>query len=120
MILAIRTDQPEATIRFGDQTKTWLAGRKLSQELLPAIKKLVGDWSKITGIVVFEGPGSFTGLRIGITVANTLGYGLNVPIVGTEGADWMASGANRLASSENDHEITPVYGAQPNISKPRH
>lgn len=118
MILAIRTDQPQATIQFGDKTKTWLAGRKLSQELLPEIKSLVGDYAKLTGIVVFQGPGSFTGLRIGITVANTLAHGLNIPIVAAEGDDWIKQGASRLTRGDNDGQVMPHYGAEPNITKP--
>ncbi len=119
MILAIRTDQPMATIQFGDRVKTWEAGRQLSQQLLPEIKKLVGNWTKVSGIVVFAGPGSFTGLRIGITVANALAYGLKVPIVGSSGESWIKEGSLRLESGDDDHQVTPVYGSEPNITKPR-
>ena len=41
-----------------------------------------GDREAITGIVVVQGPGSFTGLRIGIATAQSLGFALGVPVTG--------------------------------------
>ena len=69
-----------------------------SQVLLPMIEKIlkqaltsevpayptsevqVGMWQKIKGIEVETGPGSFTGLRVGVSVANALGFALNIPV----------------------------------------
>lgn len=57
-----------------------------SQAVLPLIEELTGDasiqLSDITGITVGEGPGSFTGLRVGLAVANMLGVLLKVPVNG--------------------------------------
>jgi len=39
------------------------------------------SWADIQGLVCFQGPGSFTGLRIGLTVANALSYSYNLPVV---------------------------------------
>lgn len=57
-----------------------------SQVLLPLILKLL-DRGKIVfknlkSIEVETGPGSFTGLRVGVSVANALGYTLNIPANG--------------------------------------
>jgi tRNA threonylcarbamoyladenosine biosynthesis protein TsaB len=70
----------------------------------------------IQGIVVFKGPGSFTGLRIGITVANALAYSLNVPIVSDEEADWLQTGIQRLMAGESEPVALPEYGAAPHIT----
>ena len=57
-----------------------------SQVLLPLISKLL-DREKMTfkdlnGIEVETGPGSFTGLRVGVSVANALGFSLSIPVNG--------------------------------------
>lgn len=57
-----------------------------SQRLLPSIDELLKKESisieKITEIEVNTGSGSFTGLRVGVSVANTLGWALGVPVNG--------------------------------------
>ena len=50
-------------------------------ELLKKKKKKIED---ITGIEVNTGPGSFTGLRVGVSVAQTLGWVLGVPVNGKD------------------------------------
>lgn len=57
-----------------------------SQVLLPLIIKILKknklDFKDLSGIEVNEGPGSFTGLRVGASVAQALGYTLNIPVNG--------------------------------------
>lgn len=57
-----------------------------SVQLMPEIQKLFEqsqvDKQEITDIVVAEGPGSYTGLRIGVTVAKTLAYALQTRLYG--------------------------------------
>lgn len=57
-----------------------------SQVLLPLINKILDvnklDTSYLTDIEVEIGPGSFTGLRVGVSVANALGYALGIPVNG--------------------------------------
>lgn len=125
MILTLRTDNPEAEIGLYNgeiqlSYYTWHADRKLATELLGVIrdelKKQKADWSEITGVVAYEGPGSFTGLRIGITVADSIAYGNGIPIVGAQGDDWIATGIKRLAAGETDRLVLPHYGAEANIT----
>lgn len=60
-----------------------------SQVLLPLIVKILkknkADFKDITEIKVNPGPGSFTGTRVGVAVANTMGYALNIPVNGKKG-----------------------------------
>lgn len=57
-----------------------------SQVLLPLIIKLlqhqVLDFSDLSGVEVRRGPGSFTGLRVGASVAQALGFALGIPVNG--------------------------------------
>jgi tRNA threonylcarbamoyladenosine biosynthesis protein TsaB len=103
--------------------REWLAERQLAHGLLGYLKETLAvydvSWQDLQGIGVFEGPGSFTGLRIGMTVCNTLADSLGVPIVGARGDNWQQDCLNRLASGENDSIVLPFYGAEANITKPR-
>ena len=55
-----------------------------SQAVLPLIDKLLKnnhlELSDLEEITVFEGPGSFTGLRVGVSIANALGFLLQIPV----------------------------------------
>lgn len=129
MILTLRTDSPVAHIglyaKDGRQLSnhTWQADRQLARDLLGVIEtqlaKNAASFATLSGIVVFEGPGSFTGLRIGLTVANTLAYAQNIPIVGAQGDDWIALGLAALQKGKNARIVLPHYGGEPNITQPK-
>ena len=57
-------------------------GRGHAEALMTAVAALVGDGPPPTAIIVDIGPGSFTGLRIGIAAARALGLAWNVPVTG--------------------------------------
>ena len=126
IILTIRTDNPEAEIGlFDSQTRlayeTWQAHRELSNTIHQKIKDLLAGQHKafkdIQGIVCLQGPGSFTGLRIGLTVADGFAYGLDIPIVATQGKDWIEQGIKRLEKGENERIALPHYGAPVHITQ---
>ena len=127
MILLIDTASPLCRLTFVDGVNQyaaeWEAGRGLALGLLGYIEtelqKQHKDFQDITGIGVFQGPGSFTGLRIGLTVANTLADALSIPIVGSVGEDWQRGVIDRLGRSENDRIVMPLYGSDPHITAPR-
>lgn len=101
----------------------WEAGRQLAHGLLGFIEtELSGvgkSFSDIKGIGAFKGPGSFTGLRIGLTVLNTLADSLSVPIVGEIGDDWQDGSVARLEQGQNEQIVMPSYGGHANITSPR-
>jgi tRNA threonylcarbamoyladenosine biosynthesis protein TsaB len=128
LILTIRTDKPEAEVGLFDNDQkrnyeTWHAHRELSVTLHRKIQDILDKQSKklkdVEGIVGFAGPGSFTGLRIGLTVANALAYGLDIPVVATQGDDWAETGIRRLTNGERDKIALPEYGAPVHITQQR-
>jgi tRNA threonylcarbamoyladenosine biosynthesis protein TsaB len=128
VVLTIRTDKPEAEIGLYDDNEQlayemWEAHRELGQTIHLKIRELLQsqdkDWKDIEGIVAYQGPGSFTGLRIGLTVANALAYAQNVPVIASLDETWVKNGIGRLLKGENDKIAMPEYGAEANITKPR-
>ncbi len=65
---------------------TWRTRQNHSRELLPALVAMLGrsglSRSDIAALIVCTGPGSYAGLRVGLSTAKTLAYALGVPIVG--------------------------------------
>ncbi|MGH7142469.1 MAG: hypothetical protein ACREF5_03340 [Candidatus Saccharimonadales bacterium] len=129
IIISIRTDKPEAEIGLFDNDhqlgyEVWLAHRELSSTIHTKLHSLLKSYGKtindIEGIVAYEGPGSFTGLRIGLSLANALAYSLTIPIVAGRGKNWLKIGRTRLLKEENDDTVLPKYGAPVHITKPKH
>jgi tRNA threonylcarbamoyladenosine biosynthesis protein TsaB len=126
LILTIRTDNPEAEIGLYQDTKQlgyykWQAHRELAETLHTQLKQLlqksVKDWPDVGGLVVYQGPGSFTGLRIGLSIANALAYGLDIPIVAKMGDGWLLDGTKALLAGKSDLVALPEYGAPVHITQ---
>ena len=74
-----------------------------SEYIFPSIVK-VNDGIKLSEIIVVNGPGSFTGVRLGVTVAKTLAYTLNIPIKTITALECMAISNNvhKVAFSDSN------------------
>ena len=127
MIVLLDTSTPVCKLALIDgETRLddeWESGRTLAKGLLGYLQdnfaKIGKDWNDISGIVAYKGPGSFTGLRIGLTVLNTIAGSQKIPIVGTTNDDWQSIGLQRLDAGENDELVMPEYGAEAHITTPR-
>ena len=101
----------------------WQADRTLARDMLAYMRDRLAEHDAtlddIEGIGVFRGPGSFTGLRIGMTVLNTLAQANRVAIVGELGNDWEEKCLERLLRGDNDHIVLPEYGGDAHVTKPR-
>lgn len=91
-----------------------LAGQKHSQLVLGMVDALLRERSVVLtdldGIAYGEGPGSFTGLRIGCGVVQGLAFGANLPVVGVGTLLAMAEGAgsNRVIACL-DARMNEIY-----------
>ncbi|MEH7439771.1 tRNA (adenosine(37)-N6)-threonylcarbamoyltransferase complex dimerization subunit type 1 TsaB [Neobacillus drentensis] len=83
-----------------------------SVRIMPAIETLMSDCERVpadlTKIVVAEGPGSYTGVRIGVTIAKTLAWTLNTPLVGVSSLEILAAGTGRYF----DGMVSPLFDAR--------
>lgn len=128
LVLTIRTDKPESEVGLFDDVRKidgfcWEAHRQLAESLNTKINELLNKNNKkikdIEGLVVYGGPGSFTGLRIGISTANAISYALSIPVLGVNGEGWDRSGIKQLKQGSSDGIVMPNYGADANITLPR-
>ncbi|HEX3245786.1 MAG TPA: tRNA (adenosine(37)-N6)-threonylcarbamoyltransferase complex dimerization subunit type 1 TsaB, partial [Chloroflexota bacterium] len=72
----------------------WRADRHHSEQLMHSIERgldLTGlDRVALRALGVSRGPGSYTGVRVGITIARVLSYALDIPIIGVDALDVVA------------------------------
>lgn len=85
MLLFIDTsDNKKSTIKLDGEKLEVKSGLGSSQQVLPAIERILKKKGvklfDLTEIKVNTGPGSFTGLKVGVTIANMLGYLLGIPV----------------------------------------
>lgn len=99
-----------------------VVSRANSESLMCVCEKLLADagWdaSDLDGVAVAIGPGSFTGVRIGVTTAKALGYALDVPIGPVVTLDAIAANVSfsemlvcPLVCARRDLVYTAVYRA---------
>ncbi|HEX5797169.1 MAG TPA: tRNA (adenosine(37)-N6)-threonylcarbamoyltransferase complex dimerization subunit type 1 TsaB [Candidatus Saccharimonadales bacterium] len=128
LILTIRTDKPEAEVGLYGSNKSiaclkWQAGRELSADIHNKIKEVLSsrqiEYRDLTGVAFYKGPGSFTGLRIGASVANTIAYELDIPVIGANGSHWVRKAVNNLSPTSPERIIIPEYGSPARTTKPK-
>ena len=80
------SDSERIVVGLNDKKFTTSSKKERSQMLLSFIDQLLTKKGKkiqdVSEIEVVTGPGSFTGLRVGVSVANTIGWLLDIPVNG--------------------------------------
>lgn len=94
----------------------------LSEELVRKIDFLLrnNNFSKkdLTQIAVNIGPGSYTGVRIGVTTANTIAFALNIPIVEISDQEDVGKKLKKALTQTNfSFPVLPIYNKPPHITK---
>ena len=102
-------------------------GYKQAEKFLPLLDNLLKSnkikINSIKEIIVAVGPGGFSSVRLGMIMANTLSYSLNIPAVGLKTAEFknlaelINKGFNKLKGKKGFNLIKPFYGKPPNITK---
>ncbi|UXH42679.1 tRNA (adenosine(37)-N6)-threonylcarbamoyltransferase complex dimerization subunit type 1 TsaB [Rossellomorea vietnamensis] len=82
-----------------------------SVRAMPAVEQLLKDCGvgakELTKIVVANGPGSYTGVRIGVTLAKTLAWSLNIPLIPVSSLATLASSGRYFQGF-----IVPLFDAR--------
>ena len=85
-------------------------GKSLSIETTNIVSEMFNEVNlkprDINKIIVVNGPGSFTGIRIGVTLAKIMAYSLNIPITTITSLEAMAKSIN------TDKLIVPIINAR--------
>ena len=115
MQLAIDTSTDTASLALVQDSQvlaelTWHCGQSHSTELLPRLLDLLNQ-SKLSlestnGIIVARGPGSFNGLRVGISTAKGLALSLGCPIIGISTLEAAA-----YPHADTGLPICPIFSA---------
>lgn len=109
MKLYLDTSTNKTILKLGEKTYEWDSGHDLAENLHSFIKSKLDEnnksWHDIEQITFMSGPGSFTGLRIGAAVVNTLADQLKIPLYDHHGTKHQI--------------ILPDYGRPANITAPK-
>ena len=109
MKMYLDTSNFTAILRLDEKEYRFDEGKEMAEKLLGFIHEKLeenkAEFKDISEIRFFSGPGSFTGLRIGAAIVNTLSDQLGVPLYKHTG--------------EKVKIIIPDYGREANISRPK-
>lgn len=106
IILAIETATSSCSVAINTQQGVFVrheVGSNVhSKVLLEMVQDLLGQTSltvsDVNAVAVGQGPGSFTGLRIGVGVAQGIAYGINAPMIGISSLDALANQSSEQGS----------------------
>jgi tRNA threonylcarbamoyl adenosine modification protein YeaZ len=115
ILLAIDTSTDRASLALVQDSKmlaeaTWRCGQNHSVELLPRLTRLLEEakieLKSVGCILVARGPGSYNGLRVGLSTAKGLAFGLGIPIIGVSSLELEA-----YRHADSSLPIGPVFNA---------
>lgn len=91
-------------------------GNSHSKNLLPyidnAMKEAGRKLEELNGVVVSIGPGSYTGLRIGVSTAKGIAYSLQIPVIAVSTLESIASGCGSQFKANSAPQIIPMIDAR--------
>jgi tRNA threonylcarbamoyl adenosine modification protein YeaZ len=133
MLLALDTATHYASVALHDGQRllaehTWLANQDHTRTLLPHVRSLLAEahagMDSLTGLAVALGPGSFNGLRVGLSTAKGLAIARGLPLAGASTLELLAAeyglaevamnaGRGRVYLWHTNSEIELIEGTAP-------
>ncbi len=107
-------------------SRSMISPREHTQRILPMVDEVLAEAGiklpELDAIAFGRGPGSFTGVRIGIGIAQGLAFGADLPMIGVSNLEAMAQAAHRLCQAEQalvaiDARMNEVYFGQFTLEK---
>lgn len=109
--------------------ESWISNRNESERVLPGLARLLTEngksWEDVEGVFVVKGPGSYTSLRVGITIANAIAWTRKIPLWATDLSVFEKNQSKtfgeilislKLSDLEKKNQVTPLYAAPPKIT----
>lgn len=103
--------------------ESWHSNRNESERVLPGLDRLLKEagksWEDVEGVFVVRGPGSYTSLRVGITIANTIAWVKKIPMWGVElvGKPFAQTVSSLdFTQLKKTEQVEPLYAAPPKIT----
>ncbi len=119
LLIETATDTCSVAVSCEDRI---LAGKMLNEpksqasKLVPLIDECLKEAgiriSECTAVSVSKGPGSYTGLRVGVSTAKGLCFGKNLPLIGIDTLEIIAREAARISGIHGDYAIIPMIDAR--------
>ncbi len=97
-------------------------GKKLLPAIRASLRTTKATLENLQGIIVAEGPGGFTAVRIGVVTANALAFSLGIPVVGVRSSaqsttkNTLLNGLKKFKRTKMGAFVAPFYGREPNIT----
>ncbi|HPU94794.1 MAG TPA: tRNA (adenosine(37)-N6)-threonylcarbamoyltransferase complex dimerization subunit type 1 TsaB [Candidatus Gracilibacteria bacterium] len=94
--------------------KEWISENNESEKLMPEIDDLLKNkkikYDDLERIIVVKGPGSFTGLRVGVSVANAIAYVQKIPVYGIDSFKFL-----RAKNEDDEIEVIVLFASRSEV-----
>ena len=109
VVLIENADEPNERTLISEQ---WRRDRSHAEALGPSLERVAPYFSKLSAIAVGQGPGSFTGIRVGINAARALGWSLGLPVITVTSTENMLEGVRSSGTVPSDQLVVATLPAQ--------
>lgn len=94
---------------------------QILEHLLQYLQEVSIDPCDLEGVIVVTGPGSFTALRAGVSVVNTFAFVHEKPLISVPNKELkdISELLKEVDFTKLNTFVTPFYGREPNITKPK-
>lgn len=108
--------QDGAMVRLFVKSIAFNENYKTNEFLQKFLKESKISPSDLTKIIVCSGPGSFTGIRVGVSLAQALGFALGIPVIAIP-KNKVPEDVRKLERIKGGKSLVMNYGQKPNITK---